>query len=47
MGNVTSKKEVKRTAAPVARKSAKVAPKATKVISHRLSANHNQTLLVD
>jgi hypothetical protein len=47
MGNSTSKKEMKQTAASVARKSAKVTPKATRVISKRLSANHNQTFLVD
>jgi hypothetical protein len=47
MGNSISKKEMKQTAAPVARKSAKVTPKATRVISKRLSGNHNQTLVVD
>jgi hypothetical protein len=47
MGKISSKKVTNQAATPVARKLPKSPVKATKVISHRLSGNHNQTLLED
>jgi hypothetical protein len=47
MGKTSSKKVTNQVAVPVARKLSKSPVKATKVISHKLASNHNQTLLED